>query len=894
MRTPFVIVFMGVCIGGAAIAAPVPSDSGPKAQKQGDQTPKATQVDDHSLDCATPSAAQCVSETYQATVCGKQKKSACKDIVEARFKSFHEASPAPGYKMLRPGQHNLPTDLRDGKYFKYAGPKQNIMKRADHQLGRTKIAGLSIARMAKVSATEAAKAHRNPAWDANGQKVTSCEEYGYEEFYDIGRFVDASAACKGDQDCIFDVAFMPQTPGLASRKLNNKAGQPFITINSQLQLWGFPAAKNEMFALGSEFVRSHGDTPLKPTVQTAALEKALQDGGQYYLLNGCTGNGCDDRHFKDEWEWHKRMRQKTKHMSPAEFEEYEQRKARFRRLVSSWNAAVAAEQPRPPKEVARVFPYDARTRDPFERLDIATRYVRDARVQEQKFRQTATPEQLKRALGEVQVNHGGVQVPAQQGQGMQGSLTPTNSPTMPIGLMAAPAQAQPANQPKPQADKHNNGVSPTAGLVAGKKARQWADAADPHSDTAYTTDPGYTFSITCQGYDKWGMEMFKRGPISCEIGEFLRAEWQRKVDGKKSCLDLGNSDCDWAPEMFSARFVDPVPNLSYQEYFERRCMAFTGGVLNNKNNLQEVRDYIAEMEQTIGQAKQELAAYEAPGGKGYDKTWKDKEVMGDKDWFGASYDYDVGFKVGRVANSQCEIAGGFHARAGVDAYLVNNEIEVIDVAVTTDVNKGGDHKSTMAGHLRVLGKTIAPSQSSSTVFSVTDGTLLQLPPGVRPSFTVPAGPVPITGSAWGELMYGATLSASTKVPTCSATNPKFGVNASFSPFLMVNGRAQVGIGISGLVSAGVRGMLNLVYLQLPFNVGLSTTSKQIAGENQPVLDFDMDLSLTLATLSGRLSLYLEFLFYEEEWEIFRWRGVGPAKLDLMPPVHVELPLAGLQ
>lgn len=889
MRTPFVIVFMGFCVGSVAIAAPVPSQSGPPVSKKADSDkPKVGKVDDQGGECATPTANQCVSDTYAASLCGKQKKSACKDIVEKKFETFHKASSAPGYKMLPPGQHNLPSDLQDGKYFKYAGPKQNIMKRADHQLGRTKIANLSVARMAKVSAADAAKAHRNPAWDANGRKVTSCEEYGYEEFYDIGRFIDAAAACRGDQDCVFDVAMLPQTPGLANRVLNNKSDKPFITINSQLQLWGFPTAKNDFFAMGPDFVRSHGDTPLKPTVQTAALEQALQQGQNYYST-GCTGNACDDRHFKNEWEWHKAMRQKTKHLSPAEFEEYAQRRARFRRLIAAYGAAVAAEQPELPEEVARVFPYDARTRDPFERLDIATKYVRDARVQEQKFRQTATPAELKRALGEVQVEQGqGVQVPAQKGQGMQGALAPT---ILPGGMLAAPAQAQPANQPKP---KKATGLSKTAGLVAGAKAKKYADAADPYSDTAYTTDPGYNFSITCQGYDKWGMETFKRGPISCEIGEFLRAEWDRKVKGKKSCLDLGNTDCDWEMAMFTARFVEPVPNLSYQEYFERQCMAWTGGTLNNKNSLEEVRAYIAEMQETIGEAKMALADFEAPGGKGYDKTWKDKEVMGDKDWFGASYDYDVGFKVARVDNSQCEIAGGFHAKAGVDAYLVNNEIEVIDVAVTTDVNKGGDHKSTMAGHMRVLGKSITPSQSTSTVFSVTDGTKLDLPPGYRPSFTVPAGPVPITGSAWGEVVYGATLSASTKVPTCSATNPKFGVNASFEPFVMVNGRAQVGIGISGLVSAGVRGMLNLVYLSLPFTVGLSTGTKQIAGETQGVLDFDMGLSLTLATLSGRLSLYLEFLFYEEEWELFRWRGVGPAKLDLMPPVHVELPLVGLQ
>ena len=84
----------------------------------------------------------------------------------------------------------------------------------------------------------------------------------------------------------------------------------------------------------------------------------------------------------------------------------------------------------------------------------------------------------------------------------------------------------------PEADAGQEG-SVSAGMVAGAKAKKYADAADPYTDTAYTTDPGYNFSITCHGYDKWGLETFRRGPISCEIGEFLRAEWDRKVKGKK-------------------------------------------------------------------------------------------------------------------------------------------------------------------------------------------------------------------------------------------------------------------------------------------------------------------------------------------------------------------------
>ncbi|MBK9752412.1 MAG: hypothetical protein IPO88_02700 [Nannocystis sp.] len=866
MRTPLVIGLIGVCLAGVAIAAPV-------VPKGGDQN----QAQNQGQSCPAPSFAQCTSEAYLASACGKSRTGACTALVEDKLKTFHEATEAPAYKMLRPGRHQLPDDLRQGKYFKYAGPQTDIMQRANHQIGRTRIAGLSLPRMQRVAASDAAKVHRNPAWEANGQKITSCEEYGYEWMYDVARFIDASAACKGDQDCVFDVAFMDQTPGLADRTLRRKDGKLFGPpgVGFEMQSYAGILPKNEILAAGPEFVRSHGATPLASTPQLTALETAMTTGATYYRTD-CK-SGCNDRKFASEWKWHKALRQTTANLSPAEFEEYERRKAKFRRLLSSWNAAVSAELAQIPEEQARVFPFDARTRDPLERLDIIQRYIRDARVQEQLFRQKATPLQLKQALGEVKS-------PAQQGgQGMQGA----RAPGLPTAWLAAPA---------PKVDKP---AAPSSSTQAGAAALARARVADPHTDLALGRASGAPTMIAnpCVGYEDWGSELLKRGPISCEIGQFLRVEWQRKQDGKKSCLDLGSRDCDWTPEMLSARFLDRLPSVSWQDYFEEECRTWTGGTLTNKNSLDEVTAYIEEMKQVVGAAKRELQAYERPGGKGYARSWDDREVMGDKKWFGAEYHYDLGFEVDvvkRSNNKVCELGGGFHAAAGFDAYMINSTIKVVDAELSSDLNKAGDHKSKVRSHLTVLGDSLYAVDTNSTLVSVFESQQYELPPGFRPSFTVPAGPIPITGAAWGELLYGAGLELTATVPACNVNNPNFAITAAFVPTIMANAHAQVGVGISGVVSAGIRGALNLVTLSLPFKLGLKTGTQQIANETQPVLSFDMNLVMTLGTLAGRLSLYIEFLLYEQEWELFRWRGVGPAELKLMPPVKVSLPLVGMQ
>ena len=830
MRTPIVVVLVAAGLGaGVAAAAP--------AVQQG-TTPGAI--------CTPPGSDKCL---------------------EQRLEAFHLGSNAPTLKMLRPNKRDIPTDLRDGKYFPYK-PKVPLAKAGSHALARTKITRMSVARDEHIDAATAAKAHRNQAWDDNGQKITSCAEYAYEQVYDVAQFIDAAAACKGDTTCVIDVAFLPQNPGIAERPLTRKDGKPLQSggpLPAQLNLYRGVLPKNDLFAATADFIYSNGAQPLAPTAELTALAAALDKGRLYYRTD-CTGNTCNDRNFADEWKWHRALRQRTAAVSDAEFAEYERRKAEFRALLASWHAAAEKELKSVPEEVARVMPYDMRTADPFERLDIATRYVRDIRVAGQKFRKTATPQQLDRALGKNPA-----QSPAQQGaQGSVQDWTPA------LGLLAAPSPA-PRSQQKP-GPSQNPGAQPT----------QNQGALDP-----------------CLLQQQWGGELLHRGPLSCKIGQFLRTEWRRKLQGKKSCLDVDSFDCDWSPAMFMARFVDQVPTLDRQAFHERRCTDWTGGALSNKKNLGEVEDYIKLMEEKVGVAKRALAPFSKDGGKRFGRDWGDGERFGDKGYFAAGYDFDLGFSVESLAsddNRVCELSGGFNASAEFYGHVFGSDrIEVAHALLSGTANKNRDHKGRLSSHLRVLGQDLynpLADETVTTVFSEADsGFTMQVPPGgplARPSFTVMAGPIPITGSAWGELTFGSALEFGVKAPTgCDVLDPRFRLGATFLPLFLASARAQVGVGVSGIVSAGVRGTLNLLTLSLPFEVGLTGKIATVAGEAQPALDFDMQLSMLLSTLSGRISLYLEFLLYEEEWELFRWKGLGPATLPLLPRVTASLPLLGM-
>jgi len=168
-------------------------------------------------------------------------------------------------------------------------------------------------------------------------------------------------------------------------------------------------------------------------------------------------------------------------------------------------------------------------------------------------------------------------------------------------------------------------------------------------------------------------------------------------------------------------------------------------------------------------------------------------------------------------------------------------------------------------------------------------------PSPKLQVTVMAGPVPITGAAWVELFFGAGFEASAnfaKECTSAAGDDLklFEAKVAFVPMAGLDGAMSVGVGIGGIASAGVRGNVNLITVALP----LHARAFLAPGANQMVdLGFDMGGDLTLSTLSGRVSLYVEFLFYEEEFELFRWSGLGPETVPLFTAVSEKLPLFSL-
>jgi hypothetical protein len=857
---------------GVGVVAAAPVQQAPQAKQPHTSQPSATRT---VKQVGWPETSAVVSATCRACLqgdpCTPAQKSACKAQVEGVLEDHWNASAStPKLPMMKLGAHEIPRDLRQGKYFKYNKSPTTFTSIA---WPKGRVQAVPVDRLGKVSVTDAKKFHRQPQWDANGEKIATCDEYAYEEQYDVMRFLDAANACRGDRNCILDVAYLPSTPGIADRTLNRKDGTPLTTFGPfplQLKPAGGTLPKNEMFQLGSAYLYANGKGPALP--RDPELEAWLREGQNFYHL------GSDG-----EWDWHAQMRERTKDVSDAEREEYEVRLAKFRELTAQHSAAVAAFQNKideltAPKEHEIVLPYDMQTADIFERYDRVAQmreYVQEVRTRFEKgIKKGTIPKNIVQPVTPQQHHQGG----GIHQQHVQQQAARTANP--PIGMLGSlpPVTAG----------------GPADGSAVGTMKKPKAAALSP--------------CLTGSDED-WGLEIMGQGRISCKIGEFLREEWARKKAGHKSCLDRDNYGCDWKPATFSARVLDKVPELDRYKWFLTRCNAWTSGTFSPPApNLTAAKKIIDDAEEAIGEARQALEPYYKNNndhGRKYGGQWGEDKTYGDKDWFGAELDFEVGWDVEAAAKTGenknvCALAGGMKGKVDAIAHLAMFEAPLVKGDLYAEVGKpGAPNQARFHSKLTILGSEVfdKPNGSGWVTTQIVEEGPIAFQSSPKASFTVPIGGVPVTGSLWGEMGLGYAISAKGNVASgCNDIDDiRFGVTGGFGPVLSAVGRANVGVGVAGIVSAGISAALTIVRIELPMNISLSMkpADPKKSGD-EPKLVFGSSLDLLLSTLSGRMSLYVEFLMFSEEWELFRWSGLGPTTVHLMPKQAVELPMAGMR
>lgn len=845
-------------------------------------------------ECKTPDEELCLKKGYLDSACGKKHVATCKPFVKDALQAYHDETDGPAMKMLRPLRSEMPRDVQSGKYFHYTQPSlaksgHSQYRSAYRKLGdplrglqgRDMSAEAPVDRATHVDPAVAADAHRKPEWmKPSVWEVRSCDEYAYERSYGITRFIDAASACRGDFECVFDVAYMPTTPGIANVVLRTSDGN---ALPQKIELFKGTRPKNEMFVYGGEFVRSDGLDALPDMEVHTELESVLDSGKEYYKIGSCGGACTEPRKFKNEWDWHEFLHEKVATVSQAENEEYMRRLAEFRNLIDQWNAAVTWEkslgEQLPEDEHVIVTPLDMRAQDPFDLTVIEREYIERGRE---------TVQSLKKKYGKSITTKSMPAIRALAKEKFGSLRAPTSTPA---GVLASPAPV-PAEKPAAKA----------AGVHGGGMVH-----------TATTTDNAVSRCI--KDPDEWGLESAYKGPISCRIGEFLQAEWKRKKEGHLSCLDLGNFACDWTPQMFQASVLDQIPALDQQLSDREYCKAWDSAntFASPTPSVKTVKERLDANKSALEDIKQVIEPYDlgnAANGRRLGKNWQGGDYLGNKNWFAVGYDYDVGWSAQPEARSGdgfvCALSGGAHADTGFDAWIIGNKVPVVDGQVAGRANNGGDGQLKFQAHLEMMDQTVFSTgrdDSGNPKWKVAQtfgddpqsGFMIDVPP-FKPRFDIYVG-VPISGQMWGELMFGSQLSlAGQAQASCDANNPKFGVVASYGPLFGAWGLGQVGVGIAGVASAGIRAALNLIMIHLPVGFDMQTivkdNPKTQGHDDTAYLRFSSNLGLTLSTLSGRVSLYIEFIGFDEEFELFRWKGFGPTTATLMPLLSADVPMIG--
>lgn len=828
--------------------------------------------------CPTPDADQCVAPGYIDSYCGRKHVDVCKTPLQDAMKAWHDSSSAPKVKMLRPKKTQIPQHVTQGKYFAYKKKAKVKKKGAPPEMRRAYektndvLLGMSGKNMSKqppvdrvttVDPNTAAQFHREPAWKENGRAVRSCREYAYARSYDVTRFIDAASACQGDRECVFDVAYMKGSPGIANRKLKNEDGM----LIAQLDLAKGVFQKNDFFTPGmDEFVRSNGNAPLEPTAQTNALEAALRDGATFYDIGRCKKAECNGtRKFEDVWDWHETLHDATTAVSQAEAEEYERRRAELRALLDLHAAAVAKEAEMLNQREGRplVLPLEMRAYDPFERYLLEREFIERGRMEVQRIQRRFGPSILRKNLDEaVQQVKAGASRPA-------------------VGVLAAPMKR----------------------AKAGKKATKAAKSTTAGGVTK--VDKGGVTSDPCLRSSGWGLEMGLRGPISCRIGKFLRNEWARKAAGQRSCLDLGNKACDWMPQMFEAGILEQIPKLETQVADEAYCKAYDDSNTFVDKPAEGIVATVTEVKKRLDRNKARIEKelktvsdyIRGNGSEGLrlGKDWEGGDYTGDPDWFAAGYDYELGWQVEPAQKSSngnvCALSGSAHAKMAFDAWIVGNKASVVDGSVWAEAKPGLQGDGRISAHLSMFGQSVFNSHGWKLAQTFGDDPAFDMGvvlPKPKPRFDVYVG-VPISGQVWGELLFGSTLDVSAKSPTgCNDSQP-FSIVATYAPFFGAFGTGKIGVGIAGVASAGIRASLTLVMMSLPVEFAMRKSTH----EGLPAIAFDSTIALALNTLSGRVSAYIEFLMVDEEFELFRWKGFK-ADTPLMPKLQTKVTLAALE
>jgi hypothetical protein len=387
--------------------------------------------------------------------------------------------------------------------------------------------------------------------------------------------------------------------------------------------------------------------------------------------------------------------------------------------------------------------------------------------------------------------------------------------------------------------------------------------------------------------------------LSADTAAELKALDAKLQEGLQHGKDLGCvpaainnvTACDWSPHFFYADAQGYFSKLGEDRY--QQCVQLTGDYFGNTPqaalaNTLAFSNHLTTQNGTVAKLSSVSSAIDSTPTLG--QQFSDEGQYGNDD-FNVKYDYNFSWGItdynqkdanGNAQFCKSNLRGG--GKFGVTGTVFSVSKQVVDFnawAFTKTEQENNQDKDYLHEQLsmKILDENLfspidAKQQANYAFVSSPSKKLGKDGNGYSMSktFIVVAVPVTVKGGLTGSFGVDIKLQAGI-IRDCVGLPDQMniGVSSHLKPYVDLDAYLSAGIGWSGL-SAGVKGEVNLIEVELPFNAEAGLKFMATNTGSDLFLASKADLNLLLRTLRGKVSVYIEYIVGSSEKEIFSWNG----------------------
>jgi hypothetical protein len=375
------------------------------------------------------------------------------------------------------------------------------------------------------------------------------------------------------------------------------------------------------------------------------------------------------------------------------------------------------------------------------------------------------------------------------------------------------------------------------------------------------------------------------------------------------CLDnTKTTTCDWSPRGFYKAMSSFY--VKHREYDYQRCMAVTGNNFTTAKNAQGVQGLYATKNDYTTKAedmdeffyKYDYYAHNQPvmkdpatGKTVLGQSVGDSAQLGN-DKVGVTYGYEANWKVSGFegVKTTCDAHASAMGRLYANGSLFGNDFSLFEGKASADSDKTGTllQADVFLGGANVYHKDhkitpyhMAENPSSSTKLAEIEYhfVVLAIPVVVKGDITLSAG---LQYSLDASLAATCAPPSSTGAPSVTLAE----VKGHAMPWVDADAHASAGVDLF-IADAGVKLQLTLLKAELPFDGDVKVAiSPDGTAQGRIYVDASASLKLRMSTLDGKLSLYVDSWFGDDEETLLSWDGFSVDE-NLFGVNRTNIPLA---